>query len=98
MISIIKRTHVILLIIAICLIFNFAANIIFIRYAGIYASAIVTVFSAVLMVLTGYYLTKKFTFTKFETGKIILLSAIFLGVVCLSFFLFPAECLFRYYY
>ena len=83
-----KNTHVILLIIAICLIFNFAANIIFIRYAGIYASAIVTVLSAVLMVLTGYYLTKKFTFTKFETGKIILLSSIFLSVVCLSFFLF----------
>lgn len=83
-----KNTHVILVIFTVCLLFNFAANVILIRYMGIYASAIVTVLSAVLMVLTGYYLTRKFTFTKFETEKIILLSAIFLIVVCLSFILF----------
>ncbi len=83
-----KNTHVILLIITACLVFNFAANVIFIRYAGIYASAVVTILSSVIMALAGFYLTGKFTFTRFETGKIALLSVIFPVIVYLSFLLF----------
>ena len=72
-----KTTSKILIIIAICLIFNFIANVIFINYFGIYASAVITVLSFILMISLGYLITKKYSFTKFESRKIILLSVMF---------------------
>ncbi len=73
-----KTTSKILFIIAICLLFNFIANVIFISYFGIYASAVITVLSFMLMILLGYLITKNYSFTKFESRKIILLSVMFL--------------------
>ncbi|MEZ4821726.1 MAG: polysaccharide biosynthesis C-terminal domain-containing protein [Ignavibacteria bacterium] len=73
-----KTTSKILFIIAVCLLFNFIANIIFINYFGIYASAVITVLSFILMILLGYLITKNYSFTKFESRKIILLSVMFL--------------------
>ncbi|MBS1517084.1 MAG: oligosaccharide flippase family protein [Bacteroidetes bacterium] len=72
-----KNTKSILLIMAVCLFFNLAANFIFIKYYGIYASAAITFISYFLMTILGSALTKKFTLTKFETGKIVLLSVMF---------------------
>jgi len=82
-----RKTGSILYIIVICLIFNFIANIIFIRYFGIYASAVITVLSFILMILLGCFFTKNYSFTKFETYKIILLSILFVLTVYLSFIL-----------
>ena len=72
-----KTTSVILMIIAVCLIFNFTANVIFIDYFGIYASAVITVLSFMLMISLGFLITKKYSFTKFESRKIFLLSVMF---------------------
>ena len=80
----IRKTHLILYIIFISLVFNVAANIILIKYFGIYASAAVTVMSGILMIMLGYFFTKDYSFTKFELYKIFLLSAVFLSVVYVS--------------
>ena len=63
---------------AICLSFNLIFNFIFIKYFGIYASAVITLLSYLLMTLIGARLTKKFSFTKFEKEKVILLSVMFI--------------------
>ncbi|MFZ1322780.1 MAG: oligosaccharide flippase family protein [Ignavibacteria bacterium] len=73
-----KNTKSILLIMAICLSFNLIFNFIFIKYFGIYASAVITLLSYLLMTLIGARLTKKFSFTKFEKEKVILLSVMFI--------------------
>ncbi len=80
-----KKTQGILYIIAVCLVFNFITNIIFIKFAGIYASAVITVFSYILMVLLGGHFTRTFSFTKFELYQIILLSISFIIFVGVSF-------------
>ena len=72
-----KKTNVILYIMAICLLFNFVMNLIFIQYFGIYASAVITIFSYLLMLMLGYLYTKDYSFTKFEYKKIALLSVLF---------------------
>lgn len=80
-----RRTNVILYIMIICLAFNVIANMIFIKHYGIYASAVVTVFSYLLMFLLGWYITKNYTFTKFEAYKKILLAILFMVFAVLSF-------------
>ncbi len=73
-----KRTNMILLIMSVCLLFNFVANVIFIQFYGIYASAVITVLSYLLMLVLGYLFTKNFSFTKFEFRKIAMLSVLFI--------------------
>ena len=72
-------------IVSVCLLFNVIANILLIKYFGIYAAAGVTVLSSLLMIIIAYKIVKGFTFTKFELAKIILLSFIFLINAYLSF-------------
>jgi len=81
-----KNTKTILLIMAICLSFNLIFNFIFIKYFGIYASAVITLLSYLLMTLIGAGLTKKFSFTKFEKAKVILLSVMFVLFSSYSYF------------
>lgn len=80
-----KTTNIILFIFSVCLFFNFIANTIFIKYWGIYAAAVITVLSYILMLLLGFMFTKSFSFTKFEINKIILLSFLFIVFVIVSF-------------
>jgi len=80
-----RKTHVIMYIVSVCLLFNVIANILLIKYFGIYAAAGVTVLSSLLMIIIAYKIVKGFTFTKFELAKIILLSFIFLINAYLSF-------------
>lgn len=80
-----KTTNIILLIFFICLIFKFSANIIFIKYYGIYAAAVITVLSYILMLQLGYMFTKSFSFTKFEMYKVFLLSLLFIIFASVSF-------------
>ena len=81
-----KNTKTILLIMAICLSFNLIFNFIFIKYFGIYASAVITLLSYLLMTMIGAGLTKKFSFTKFEKAKVILLSVMFVLFSSYSYF------------
>jgi len=81
-----KNTKTILLIMAICLSFNLIFNFIFIKYFGIYASAVITLLSYLLMTMIGAGLTKKFSFTKFEKEKVILLSVMFVLFSSYSYF------------
>ncbi|MBK9331568.1 MAG: oligosaccharide flippase family protein [Ignavibacteria bacterium] len=82
-----KNTKSILLIMAVCLSFNLIMNFIFIKYFGIYASAVITLFSYILMTILGGALTKSFSFTKFETGKLALLSVMFTVFAAYSYFI-----------
>jgi len=86
-----RNTNVILYIMAACLAFNFAANIIFIKYFGIYASAVITILSYMLMLLLGHYSTKSFSFTKFELRKVIMLSVLFVIFVSTAFLIRPGN-------
>lgn len=80
-----RRTNVILYITAVCLFFNFIMNLLFIKYFGIYASAVVTVLSYMLMIILGYFLTRSFSFMKFESYKLFLLSILFIFFVSIPF-------------
>jgi O-antigen/teichoic acid export membrane protein len=80
-----KKTHVILYIIAVSLAFNVITNFIFIKYFGIFASAVITILSSILMLLLGFFLTKSFSFTKFEVYKVLLLSVLFIIFAGYSF-------------
>lgn len=81
-----RNTNIILYIMTACLAFNFIANIVFIKYYGIYASAVITVLSGILMLIFGQYMTRKISFTKFEINKIFLLSALFIIFVSAAFY------------
>jgi len=82
-----KKTNSILLIIILSLVFNLVFNIIFIRFFGIYASAAVTVLSYLFMMLIGWYFARKFSFTEFETGKIVMLSVLYIAITAFSSYL-----------
>ncbi|HAY33986.1 MAG TPA: oligosaccharide flippase family protein [Ignavibacteria bacterium] len=82
-----KNTKSILFIMAVCLAFNLIMNFIFIKYFGIYASAVITLLSYLLMTILGAALTKSFSFTKFETVKLILLSVMFIVFAAYSYFI-----------
>lgn len=85
-----RTTGIILFIIFICLAFKVITNILFIKSFGIFASAVITVISYILMIILGYIYTKKFSFTKFEIKKIAMLSVLFMIFVYASFLLNPA--------
>lgn len=84
-----RKTNVILYIILICLIFKLVTNIIFISSFGIYASAVITIITYVLMFALGYFFTKNYSFTKFEFGKIVLLSILFILIAGTSYLINP---------
>ncbi|MDQ3022566.1 MAG: oligosaccharide flippase family protein [Bacteroidota bacterium] len=82
-----RKTNRILLITSVCLIFNIVFNFIFIRYFGIYASAVLTIISYMLMVYLGYNLSKKLYRVKFEIYKLTLLSVLFVLIYFLAILL-----------
>lgn len=79
-----KKTDIIFYIFGLCLLFNIAANFIFIPHFGIYSAAIISVLSYVLLILLSYHIAKKIYYIKFETLKIIILS---LTYIILSYFI-----------
>jgi O-antigen/teichoic acid export membrane protein len=76
-----KESKTITWVTLIVLIFNIAGNFIFIRYYGIYASAVLTVLSYLLFVIILYRKSRNYYFIKLETYKIILLSVLYIGLV-----------------
>ncbi len=73
-----KKTGMIMLITAISLVFSIVINFTFIRYGGIFASAIIAVLSSILMISLNRKLSKDISFTKFEFMKIVLLSVLYI--------------------
>ncbi|MBV6477448.1 MAG: hypothetical protein HGGPFJEG_00187 [Ignavibacteria bacterium] len=73
-----KQTKYIFIISLICLLFKVLANIAFIKYGGIFASALVTILAYILMMALGFHFTKKESFTKYEFYKLSLLSVLFI--------------------
>lgn len=88
-----KQTKYIFLISLICLIFKVIANIVFIRYGGIFASAVITIAAYFLMMALGYYFTRKMSFTKYEFYKLGLLSVLFV-IFSYGFFVLSSDNLF----
>lgn len=73
-----KRTDLIFTIFAFCLVFNIVSNFLLIQYYGIYASAVLSVLSYLLLVIISYNTAKKHFYIKFENYKLILLSLLFI--------------------
>lgn len=82
-----RKTNIVLYIIIASLVFSFAANFIFIRYYGIYASAVIAVVSYILMIGMGYFATRRYSFTEFEKYKIGLLSVLYIIFGGISYFM-----------
>lgn len=68
----------------IVLLFNVIGNFIFIRYYGIYAAAVFSVLSYILLITFLYIKSKSYYFIKLETYKLILLSLLYIGLIYLS--------------
>jgi O-antigen/teichoic acid export membrane protein len=81
-----KRTDLIFWVFTICLSFNIITNYIFVRFYGVYGSAILSVLSYLLLIIISYNLAKRLYFIKFEKTKLHLLSIIYIIVTYICFY------------
>jgi O-antigen/teichoic acid export membrane protein len=75
-----KEAKIVMYYTGVALIFNIAANFIFIRYYGIYASAVLSAVSYLLLIVLLYKKSKNYYFIKLETYKLILLSILYIAI------------------
>ncbi len=79
-----KESRIVTWYTAVALVFNIVANFIFIRYYGIYASAVLSAASFLLLIVLLYRESKNYYFIKLETYKLILLSILYVGLTYIS--------------
>jgi len=76
-----KESKLIAQVTFIALLFNITGNFIFIKYYGIYASAVLSVISYLIFVIILYRKSRNYYFIKLETGKIVFVSVIYIMLV-----------------
>jgi len=75
-----KEAKIVMYYTGVALIFNIIANFIFIKYYGIYASAVLSAASYLLLIVLLYRKSKNYYFIKLETYKLILLSVLYIAI------------------
>jgi O-antigen/teichoic acid export membrane protein len=79
-----KESKIVTYYTAIALVFNIVCNFIFIRYYGIYAAAVLSAVSYLLLIILLYRKSKNYYFIKLEVNKLILLASLYIGLTYLS--------------
>ena len=73
-----KNSSMLLIVTSAAMLFNIIGNFIFIKYYGMYAAAVLSVFSFLIQVCLSYNIAKKYYYIRFEIYKMVLLSVLYI--------------------